>query len=71
MKQSRLRKRPDQSQAPSAHTLMSPGPWTLPSGQALTEFALRSGFLAPQLLRIGNWGLRSSLRPVQSLPAER
>jgi hypothetical protein len=29
----------------------SGGPWRLPSGQTLVDFALRSGFLAPLLLR--------------------
>ena len=29
------------------------GPWRLPSGKALAEFALQSGFLAPLAFRSG------------------
>jgi hypothetical protein len=40
--------------ANSLDKLAVPGPdWSLPSGQSLVEFALRSGFLAPPLLGAG------------------
>jgi hypothetical protein len=32
------------------------GSWRLPSGQALAEFALQAGFLAPLLLKTGAFG---------------
>ncbi|HUA19888.1 MAG TPA: hypothetical protein VMB25_14155 [Bryobacteraceae bacterium] len=32
------------------------GSWRLPSGQALAEFALQAGFLAPLLLKTGGLG---------------
>jgi hypothetical protein len=32
------------------------GPWRLPSGKALAEFALQSGFLAPLAFRSGWFG---------------
>jgi hypothetical protein len=39
---------------------MDPMSWRLPSGKALAEFALQSGFLAPLLLNgpLGNAGLK-------------
>lgn len=36
------------------------GPWRLPSGKALAEFALQSGFLAPLAFRSG-WLGRGAL----------
>jgi hypothetical protein len=41
------------------------GPWRLPSGMALAEFALQAGFLAPLMLGTG-WKRR---RPISSIPA--
>lgn len=38
------------------------GGWCLPQGQSLPEFALESGFLAPQLL-----ALDSHIRPLEDL----
>jgi hypothetical protein len=35
------------------------GSWRLPSGQALAEFALQAGFLAPLLFRADRLGKRS------------
>jgi len=32
------------------------GPWRLPSGKALAEFALQSGFLTPLVFRSGWFG---------------
>lgn len=32
------------------------GKWRLPSGKALAEFALQSGFLAPLLFNVGQFG---------------
>jgi len=40
----------------------SSGGWCLPQGQTLPEFALESGFLAPQLLE-----LDSHIRPLEDL----
>lgn len=40
--------------------------WCLPQGQALPEFALESGFLAPQLL-----ALDAHLRPLEDLRGRR
>jgi hypothetical protein len=54
---------------------MGPAAWRLPSGKALAEFALQSGFLAPVLLdgvsflhstRITGWDTRPAL--VESRP---
>jgi len=42
------------------------GGWCLPQGQALPEFALESGFLAPQLL-----ALDSQIRPLEDLGVRR
>ncbi len=42
------------------------GGWCLPQGQALPEFALESGFLAPQLL-----ALDSHIRPLEDLGVRR
>jgi len=36
------------------------GSWRLPSGQALAEYALQSGFLAPLLFRSSSEGVRGS-----------
>ena len=45
---------------------LDPGCWRLPSGKALVEFALQSGFLAPLLFNAGQFGTQSTLevRPV-------
>ncbi|MGA3025312.1 MAG: hypothetical protein ABSF98_11105 [Bryobacteraceae bacterium] len=40
------------------------GPWRLPSGKALAEFALQSGFLAPLAFRSGWFG--SGISPGES-----
>ncbi len=39
------------------------GSWRLPSGQALAEFALQAGFLAPLLFRADRLGKRSPQGP--------
>lgn len=70
MKQPPMRTRRDRSgttplylsRANGSAALPSPGAWTLPSGQALADFALRSGFLAPHMLRSGGPESSSSLR---------
>ena len=36
------------------------GPWRLPSGKALAEFALQAGFLAPLAFRSGWFGRGTS-----------
>jgi hypothetical protein len=36
------------------------GPWRLPSGKALAEFALQSGFLAPSAFRSSWFGGKSA-----------
>jgi hypothetical protein len=36
------------------------GPWRLPSGKALAEFALQSGFLAPSAFRSSWFGRATS-----------
>ena len=36
--------------------------WRLPSGKALAEFALQTGFLAPLLFKTGTLGLRANAR---------
>jgi len=43
------------------------GSWRLPSGKALAEFALQAGFLAPLLLKTGNFAERR--RPSDSCRA--
>jgi len=48
----RSRQRVGQRAYPRKRLGLSPeGDWRLPSGQTLAEFALRSGFVAPPLLR--------------------
>jgi hypothetical protein len=44
------------------------GNWRLPSGQALAEFALRAGFLAPPLFKAERFGRETSL-PGSALPS--
>jgi len=41
--------------------LLDAGSWRLPSGQALAEFALRAGFVAPLLFKKTERGLGNSL----------
>jgi len=42
--------RPDVNLRPVPVEWLAGGPWRLPSGKALAEFALQAGFLAPLLL---------------------
>jgi len=41
---------------------MDSGTWRLPSGKAVTEFALQAGFLAPQLFQPERGRIRGDLR---------
>ncbi len=43
------------------------GSWRLPSGQALAEFALRAGFLAPLVFRSANTDGSQVTRTTQSI----
>jgi hypothetical protein len=42
---------------------MDPVSWRLPSGQALAEFALQAGFLAPLMLGTPNFKRRKKMEP--------
>jgi hypothetical protein len=44
---------------------MDPMSWRLPSGQALAEFALQAGFLAPLML---SGRAKKKLKPVETKP---
>ncbi|MCE5308822.1 MAG: hypothetical protein LLG20_14380 [Acidobacteriales bacterium] len=55
----------DEVESPFQETALAGG-WRLPQGQTLPEFALESGFLAPQLLE-----LDSQIRPLDGLRAGR
>lgn len=44
------------------------GSWRLPSGQALAEFALQAGFLAPLLFRVERLGRNGELASVGRAP---
>ena len=44
---------------------MDPMSWRLPSGQALAEFALQAGFLAPLML---SGRAKKTLKPVETKP---
>jgi hypothetical protein len=44
---------------------MDPMSWRLPSGKALAEFALQSGFLAPLILGVPG-GIKKRKRPVDT-----
>jgi hypothetical protein len=47
------------------------GNWRLPSGQALAEFALRAGFLAPLLFKAERFGLAEQASVEQAALASR
>jgi hypothetical protein len=47
---------------------MDPMSWRLPSGKALTEFALQAGFLAPLIMKTPEWKRRKRPVPPVSTP---
>src|SRR5262249_18113260 len=48
---------------------MDPMSWRLPSGKALAEFALQSGFLAPLLMGGPQMKKRKTITPSENRPA--
>lgn len=49
---------------------MDPMSWRLPSGKALAEFALQTGFLAPLILRAPSVKRKKPAQVVQAPPVE-
>jgi hypothetical protein len=62
----------DSKLAPLPAEWMDPLSWRLPSGKALAEFALRSGFLAPLMLGspMGSLRVKPTERGARKAPAE-
>jgi len=54
--------------APLPMEWMDPMSWRLPSGKALAEFALQSGFLAPLMLSGPQLKIRKKVVPVELAP---
>jgi hypothetical protein len=50
---------------------MDPMSWRLPSGKALAEFALQTGFLAPLMLGTPSFKKRKIVPPVKAVDAVR
>ena len=50
---------------------MDPMSWRLPSGKALAEFALQTGFLAPLMLGTPSFKKKKSVPPVKAVDAVR
>jgi hypothetical protein len=71
-KPNRRRERPGSRGSNPEPAWIGPAAWRLPSGKALAEFALQSGFLAPVLLDgfsflqstpVAGWESRAAGRP--------